>query len=71
MELKLQFLEGIPKEEGYYLVELEENVRNGSKMDMFYDVDFCRETYTNHGWGMEWVLWYPHNVKRWAKIPKI
>jgi hypothetical protein len=70
METKVEFIfhEGIPEEDGYYLVELNENLGPGSRPDMKFDVDYCRAKSRSDGGGREWINWYPHNIKRWAKI---
>ena len=59
----LEFNEGIPAVDGYYLVELE------SGHDKPFDVDYCRAKCPSDGGGREWVAWYAHNIIRWAALP--
>lgn len=65
---QLAFFSGIPAEDGYYLVELDQP---GLSEDRSYDVDYCRAKAASDGGGREWVKWYPHNVRRWARLPNI
>jgi hypothetical protein len=58
----LEFSEGIPAADGYYLVELE------SGHDKPFDVDYCRAKSPSDGGGREWVSWYAHNIIRWAPL---
>ena len=67
MKLELEFHEGIPDEDGWYLVELDQP---GLVHDTPYEVDFCRAS-SNHGsCGREWISNYVHTVRRWAKLPQ-
>lgn len=64
--VRLEFHAGIPSEDGYYLVELDQP---GLCEDRPYDVDYCRAKSPSDGGGREWVKWYAHNVLRWAYLP--
>ena len=63
--VSLEFSEGIPALDGYYLVELE------SGLDKPFDIDYCRAKSPSDGGGREWVSWYSHNIIRWAALPNV
>lgn len=60
----VEWHDGIPAADGYYLVELEQ----GSDVKT-HDVDYCRAKSKSDGGGREWATWYVHNVARWASLP--
>lgn len=61
----IEWHDGIPGDDGYYLVELKPGVV-GNKT---HDVDYCRAKSGSDGGGREWATWYVHNVARWASLP--
>jgi hypothetical protein len=67
MKFELEFHDGIPVEDGWYLVELHQPTH---LYDAPYAVDFCRARSLSDGGGREWISYYPHNIKRWAKLPE-
>ena len=66
MKIELEFHEGIPADDGWYLIELH---RPTHLYDAPYTIDFCRARSPSDGGGREWVSSYGHTVKRWAKLP--
>lgn len=63
--LTLEFHEGMPNADGWYLVELEPGtVWDGQP----FAVDYCQATSASPSGGREWVNWFPSSVRRWAKL---
>jgi len=65
-KVQLEFYEGIPLEDGWYLVEIDqpEFLSNPAP----YCVDYCRARSLSDGGGREWITYYSQNVKRWANL---
>jgi hypothetical protein len=61
-EINLEFYEGMPDEEGWYIVKLKST--KYSKQE--YDVDYCRISEITGG--SEWRDYFEHNVSHYAKI---
>ncbi len=67
-KVHLEFYEGIPSEDGWYLVEIDQP-EFLTRPEPYY-VDYCRARSPSDGGGRDWTTYYPFNVKRWAKLPQ-
>lgn len=62
----VEFHEGVPDKEGYYLVVLtEDTIAYPRKLD----VDLCRRKSESDGGGWGWANYYAHNIYAWAALP--
>ena len=64
--MRLNFIPGIPSEDGWYFVRLVPGHNQGDKP---YDVDYCRGKSRSNDGGREWMRWYEHNISHYAIIP--
>lgn len=60
MKFTLEFSDGIPNEEGWYLVRL-------TGCDRPYSVDYC--TVKVNG-GMRWINYFMYQVTGWVALPE-
>jgi hypothetical protein len=63
-EMNLEFYEGIPADDGWYIVKLIKNHIYG-RGNKNIDIDYCQQSKTGV---REWLLHYVDNVSHYAKI---